>query len=79
MMENAPWTLNAFEFKGDSETRMIGENVGIIAYTIHEQMTVDGEPAEFDAAHTSTWTHRDGTWVCAMHTESIAGDPFGRT
>ena len=31
-----------------------------------------------DAADSSTWVRRDGRWLCAMHTEAIAGDPFGR-
>jgi len=26
----------------------------------------------------SVWVRRDGTWTCALHTESVAGDPFGR-
>jgi hypothetical protein len=26
----------------------------------------------------STWVRRNGGWVCALHTESILGDPFGR-
>ena len=78
MMKDVPWTLQSFEFKGNSEVRMLGDDVGILAYTIHEVMTVDGKPTEFDAAHSSTWLKRNGKWVCAMHTESIAGDPFGR-
>ena len=78
MMKNVPWTLQSFEFKGDSETRMIGDDVGVLAYTIHQVMMVDGNQTEFDAAHSSTWLKRNGKWVCAMHTESIAGDPFGR-
>jgi hypothetical protein len=26
----------------------------------------------------STWVRRNGRWLCALHTEAIAGDPFGR-
>jgi hypothetical protein len=26
----------------------------------------------------STWVRRNGCWLCALHTEAIAGDPFGR-
>jgi hypothetical protein len=29
-------------------------------------------------ADASPWVQRDRRWVCALHTESIAGDPFGR-
>jgi hypothetical protein len=31
-----------------------------------------------DAADASTWIRRGGRWLCAMHSESIFGDPFGR-
>jgi hypothetical protein len=39
---------------------------------------VDGEPLELEAFDSSVWVRRDGKWVCAVHTESPAGDPFGR-
>jgi hypothetical protein len=29
-------------------------------------------------ADSSTWVRRNGRWLCALHTEAIAGDPFGR-
>jgi hypothetical protein len=45
---------------------------------VREQLTVDGNPLTLEAADASTWVRRDGRWVCALHTESIAGDPFGR-
>lgn len=31
-----------------------------------------------EAFDSSVWVHRIGHWVCAVHTESLAGDPFGR-
>ena len=45
---------------------------------VHEELTVDGKPLTLDAADTSTWVRREGRWLCALHTEAIAGDPFGR-
>jgi hypothetical protein len=45
---------------------------------VHEDLTVDGEPVSIDAADTSEWVRRDGSRLCALHTESITGDPFGR-
>jgi hypothetical protein len=41
-------------------------------------LTVDGKPVTLDAADASIWVQRDGRWVCALHTESIGGGPFGR-
>ena len=77
MMENATWELVDFELR-DVQVRPLGEDTAIVAYTVHEQLTVDGKPVEFNAADTSTWVRRDGRWLCALHTESLAGDPFGR-
>src|SRR6266540_6516732 len=36
------------------------------------------KPVELDAADASTWVRRNGKWLCALHTESLKGDPFGR-
>ncbi len=78
-MLNAPsWTLNDFEFVGDVEARALTDDVGIVAYKVREELTVDGKPLTLEAADASTWVRRDGRWLCALHTESIAGDPFGR-
>jgi ketosteroid isomerase-like protein len=77
MMKNAPYTLNAFELK-EPEVSQLRDDVAILAYKVHEELTVDGKPVKLDAAEASTWVRRDGGWRCALHTESIAGDPFGR-
>jgi hypothetical protein len=58
--------------------RLLGDDVAIVAYQVHEELTVDGKPVTLDAADSSTWVRRDGRWLCALHTEAIAGDPFGR-
>jgi hypothetical protein len=39
---------------------------------------VDGEKVKLDAFDSSVWMRRDGEWVCVVHTESLAGDAFGR-
>lgn len=78
MMASAPYTLNAFELKDDARVRMLGDDVAVLAYSVHEELTVDGKPVALDAADSSTWVRRDGRWVCAQHSEAIAGDPFGR-
>ena len=78
MMQRASYTLEEFELKDDAQVRMLGDDVAILAYKVHEELTVDGKPVILDAADASTWVRRRGHWVCALHTESIAGDPFGR-
>jgi uncharacterized protein (TIGR02246 family) len=77
MMDNATWTLVDFELR-DVQARLLGDDTAIVAYTVHEELTVDGAPLSFDAADTSTWVRRDGRWLCALHTESMTGDPYGR-
>ena len=57
---------------------MLGADPAVVAYTVREELTVDGQPVGFDAADTSTWVRRGDRWVCAAHTESLRGDPFGR-
>jgi ketosteroid isomerase-like protein len=76
---NSPgWTLNEFEFIGDVITRELTDDVAIVAYKVREHLTVDGKPLTLEAADASTWVRRDGHWLCALHTEAIAGDAFGR-
>ena len=38
----------------------LDEDTAVIAYTVHEQLEVDGDPVAFDAADTSTWVRRGG-------------------
>jgi len=77
MLNQAPYTLNRFELK-DAEVRQLRDDVAVLAYKVHEELTVDGKPVKLDAADASTWVRRDGRWLCALHTETITGDPFGR-
>ena len=77
MMQNASYTLHGFEVK-KPELRLLNDDVALLAYEVHEDMTVEGKRLSIDAAETSVWTREDGKWVCALHTESLKGDPFGR-
>jgi len=78
MMKSATYTLNRFELKDGAQVRLVRDDVAIVAYQVHEELTVDGKPVTLDAADSSVWVRRDGRWLCAHHSESIAGDPFGR-
>ena len=77
MMSSASWTLHDFEIK-DAKVRLPNEDVALVAYKVHEDLTVDGKKVSMDAADTSVWVRRGGEWLCALHTESLAGDPYGR-
>jgi hypothetical protein len=78
MMKAASYTLNDFTISDDAQVRLLGDDVAVLAYNVHEELTVDGKPVTLDAADASTWVRRNGRWVCALHTESLKGDPFGR-
>jgi hypothetical protein len=77
MIESGGYTLHRFELK-DPQVEMLRDDVAVVAYQVHEELTVDGQEVALDAADASTWVRKDGRWVCALHTESILGDPYGR-
>lgn len=51
MMEGATWKLESYRID-DPIVRALGDDTAIVAYTVHEQLTVDDEEVEFDAAPT---------------------------
>ena len=77
MLETPSWVLKDFEFK-KIEVCVLKDDVAVVAYQVREEMLVEGKPLTLEAADASTWVRRKGQWVCALHTEAIAGDPFGR-
>ncbi len=78
MMQNPSYEIEKFEIADDAKVRLVSDDLAIVAYKVHEDMKVDGKPVSIDAADSSTWVKRDGQWKCALHTEAIAGDPYGR-
>jgi uncharacterized protein (TIGR02246 family) len=77
MMTDASWSLHDYDVS-DVQVRMLSDDVAIVAYKVTEDLTVEGKPVKLEAADSSTWVRRNGRWVCALHTEAIVGDPFGR-
>jgi uncharacterized protein (TIGR02246 family) len=77
MMESPSWTLQEFSFEKENVV-FLDDDTAVIAYTVTEKLTVDGKPLTLKAADASTWVRRNGRWLCALHTESVLGDPFGR-
>jgi hypothetical protein len=76
-LEAATYELRDFTF-GDVHMRQVSDDVVAVAYKVNEDVVVDGEPVKIEAFDSSVWVRRDGKWVCTLHTESLAGDPFGR-
>ena len=77
MLQAGGWTLHEFTLS-DVQVRLVAEGVAVLAYKVKELLTVDGKSVTLEAADSSTWVLRDEHWVCALHTEALAGDPFGR-
>ena len=78
MMRSATYQLHSYSLQGEPAVRFLGDDVAIVAYQVREEMTVEGKPLTLEASDASTWVRRDGRWLCALHTESLSGDPFGR-
>lgn len=79
LMKGATWKLHSYSMDDKNvQVRTIGDNVAIVAYRVSEDLTVDGERLTLEAFDTSVWVREGNDWRCALHTESPAGDPFGR-
>ena len=77
MMEKATWGLTDYRFD-DVHVRQVADDVAVVAYKVKEKLVVDGKDLTLDVCDSSVWVQREGEWLCALHTESLAGDPFGR-
>lgn len=78
LMLKASPKLTEFRLKDGAKMRRISDDVAVLAYEVHEELTVDGQPVSIEAAEVSTWVRKDGHWACAQHSEAIEGDPYGR-
>jgi hypothetical protein len=78
MIKATPYELKDFQVSDDAQVLLLRDDAAILAYKVREELTVDGKSVTLEAADASAWVRRNGRWVCALHTESISGDPFGR-
>lgn len=79
MLQQASYELTRYSFDDKQfQVRQIADDVAVVAYAVHEDLIVDGKPESLEAYDASVWVKRDGKWRCALHTESLRGDPFGR-
>lgn len=79
MLSGATHTITRYELDDATlAVRKLTEDVAVVSYQVLEDLVVDGKPTSIAAYDASVWVRRDGTWRCALHTESLRGDPFGR-
>lgn len=73
------WELQQYNFDANNaRVRFIDDDIAIVAYKVNERVVVDGHTVPIEANDSSVWIRRGGEWLCALHTESLAGDPYGR-
>jgi hypothetical protein len=77
MLQAPPWQLLSYEIE-DLIVREVAPGTVITADRITERLVVDEKPLTLEAYDSSVWVERGGRWLCSLHTESLAGDPFGR-
>jgi uncharacterized protein (TIGR02246 family) len=79
MTKEGKWDLKQYSFDEKStQVRFLTDDIAIVAYKVNETVVMDGQTIPLEANDSSVWVRRDGEWRCALHTESVAGDPFGR-
>lgn len=77
LMRGAAWEIRDVTIS-DAEVTMLTDDVASVVYRVREDLMVDGTPVTLDAADSSVWVRRNGAWLCALHTESVLGDAYGR-
>jgi Domain of unknown function (DUF4440) len=70
MTEEGKWTLESYAFD-DIEVATPTPDVAIIAYTVKQNVTMDGKKQELRAADSSTWIRGSNGWECHAHSETI--------
>jgi hypothetical protein len=79
LTKEGDWEIERYTFdESTAQVQFLKDDVALVAYKVKEKLTVEGKPVNLEANDASVWVRRNGEWVCAMHTESLAGDPFGR-
>ena len=73
------WKLERYTFdESTAQVQFLSDDIALVAYKVKEKLTVEGKPVNLEANDASVWVRTNGEWRCGMHTESLAGDPFGR-
>ena len=79
LTKEGEWELERYTFdESTAQVQFLSDDVALVAYNVKEKLKVDGKPLNLDANDASVWVRKNGEWLCAMHTESLSGDPFGR-
>ena len=79
LTKEGDWELERYTFdESTAQVQFLTDDIALVAYKVNEKLTVEGKPVSLEANDSSVWVRKNGEWLCAMHTESLVGDPFGR-
>ena len=79
LTKEGDWEIERYTFdESTAQVHFLNEDTALVAYRVTEKLTVGGKPVNLEANDSSVWVRKNGEWLCAMHTESLAGDPYGR-
>jgi ketosteroid isomerase-like protein len=73
MTQEGSWTLESYSFDA-IEVVTPTPDVAIIAYTVTQQVTMNGKPQTMRAADSSTWVRGSDGWQCHAHSETMLKD-----
>jgi len=69
MTEEGNWSLESYAFD-DVEVSTPSPDVALIAYTVRQNVTMDGKAREMRAADSSVWIRGSNGWECHAHSET---------
>jgi hypothetical protein len=70
MTEEGNWTLESYAFE-DIEVSTPSPDVALIAYTVRQDVTMDGKSDSLRAADSSVWIRGVDGWECHAHSEAF--------
>lgn len=70
MTEEGKWTLESYAFD-DVEVSTPSPDVALIAYTVQQNVTMDGKASKMRAADSSVWIRGSNGWECHAHSETV--------
>ncbi|SFI95278.1 protein of unknown function [Phyllobacterium sp. CL33Tsu] len=70
MTEDGNWSLKSYEF-ADVEVSTPSPDVALIAYTVEQNVTMNGKSQKMRAADSSVWIRGSNGWECHAHSETF--------
>ena len=70
LTEEGQWRLDSFQLR-DVDVSFPADDAAIIIYKVHETGEMKGQPMDLEAADATVWVQENGSWKCALHTETI--------